>query len=123
MDFYICRHCGNLIVFMNKSGVEVICCGEPMQKIVPNTTEAAFEKHIPTILHKNNEVEVIVSSVEHPMTKEHYIKWIVLETKKGFQTAFLKPETLPRAKFLVADDDEVVRAYAFCNLHGLWQSK
>ena len=43
--FYICRHCGNLIGMVNDSGVPVVCCGEPMKALVPNTVDASGEKH------------------------------------------------------------------------------
>ena len=47
MKFYVCAHCGNIIAFVRNTGVPVMCCGEKMQEIVPNTTEAATEKHLP----------------------------------------------------------------------------
>ena len=45
--FYRCAHCGNIIAFVNSSGVPVMCCGEKMQEIVPGTVDAAVEKHVP----------------------------------------------------------------------------
>ena len=45
--FYICKHCGNIIAKVKDTGVPVICCGEPMSEIVPGTTDAAVEKHVP----------------------------------------------------------------------------
>ena len=45
--FYICKHCGNIIAKVKDTGVPVICCGEPMTEIVPGTTDAAAEKHVP----------------------------------------------------------------------------
>lgn len=47
--FYICRHCGNLVGMINNSGVPMVCCGEKMQALEANTTEAAGEKHIPAV--------------------------------------------------------------------------
>ena len=49
MKFYICNHCGNIIAYVKSSGVPVVCCGEKMQELVPNTTDAAVEKHVPVI--------------------------------------------------------------------------
>ena len=47
MKFYQCAHCGQIVAIVKKTGVPVICCGEPMKEIVPGTTDAAVEKHVP----------------------------------------------------------------------------
>lgn len=47
--FYICRHCGNLIGLIHDAGVPMMCCGQKMEALVPNTTEAAGEKHLPFV--------------------------------------------------------------------------
>ena len=64
-----------------------------------------------------------VGSVAHPMLEEHSIQWIVLETKQGYQTKFLKPGEAPEAVFCVAEGDAPVAAYEYCNLHGLWKAE
>jgi len=120
MKFYICRHCGNIVAYLHESGVKVVCCGEAMQELIPNSTEASNEKHIPVIEVKGNQVVVKVGEVLHPMLDVHYIEWIALETKHGNQRVTLKPGDAPIATFSLVDNDEVVRAYAFCNIHGLW---
>lgn len=121
MKFYRCSHCGNIIVFVENSGVPVMCCGQKMEEIVPGSVDAAVEKHVPEITKNGNEITVSVGSVEHPMTEEHHIAWIILETKNGFQKAELDPTAKPVASFKT--DDEVVAAYAYCNLHGLWKKE
>ena len=73
--FYICKHCGNIIAKVKDTGVPVICCGEPMSEIIPGTTDAAVEKHVPVWTVENGIVHVKVGSVEHPMLPEHYIEW------------------------------------------------
>ena len=60
-------------------------------EIIPNTVDAAYEKHVPVIEHSGDHVVVKVGSVEHPSTPEHYIEWIVLETATGYQKKELKP--------------------------------
>ena len=67
MKFYICNHCGNIIAYVKSSGVPVVCCGEKMQELVPNTTDAAVEKHVPVIQIDGSKVTVTVGSAEHPM--------------------------------------------------------
>lgn len=122
MRLFICKHCGNIITFVKDSGVGVVCCGEPMQELIPGSVDASIEKHIPMIHRNKSLVMVEVGAVSHPMAENHFIEWIVLETKQGVQRKCLKPETLPQARFWISEDDEVVAAYAFCNLHGLWKS-
>ena len=118
--FFICRHCGNIIAYVKSSGVPVICCGEKMQEIIPNTTEASTEKHIPVVAVEGNIVTISVGSAEHPMTGEHYIEWISLESRRGNQRKELTPGAEPKAVFVLSEDDAPVAAYAYCNLHGLW---
>lgn len=119
--FFICKHCGNIIAKVNDSGVPVICCGEPMSEIVPGTTDAAVEKHVPEYTVEDGVVKVKVGSVEHPMIPEHYIQWISLQTKQGNQRKVLSPEDKPEACFALCCDDEVEAVYAYCNLHSLWK--
>ena len=81
--FYICRHCGNLIGMVNDSGVPVVCCGQKMEALVPNTVEASGEKHLPAITVEDGAVNVNVGSVDHPMVPEHYIEWVYVQTENG----------------------------------------
>ena len=120
LKFYECAHCGQIIAKVKDKGVPVVCCGEKMKEIVPGTTEAAVEKHIPVWEVKDGIVNVTVGSVEHPMSPEHYIEWICLETEHGIQYAHLDPDDEPRAKFALCQGDEVRAVYAFCNQHSLW---
>jgi superoxide reductase len=119
--FYVCAHCGNVIIKAHDSGVPIICCGEEMQEMVPNTVDASHEKHVPVVATDDAMVVVKVGSVPHPMTEEHHIEWIYLVGKKSTQTWHLNPGDEPTATFSVIDDTPVA-AYAYCNLHGLWKA-
>lgn len=123
LKFYRCKHCGKIIAIVNDTKVPTICCGEAMEQIIPGTTDAAVEKHVPVITKNGNLVEVKVGSVEHPMAPEHYIEWIALRTKQGNQRKILKPGDAPAATFALVDGDEVLEAFAYCNLHSLWSVK
>ncbi|MBO4728999.1 MAG: desulfoferrodoxin [Spirochaetaceae bacterium] len=123
MKFYRCKVCGKIIAMVKETSVPTVCCGEPMTEIVPNTTDAAVEKHVPVIAKKGSSVEISVGSVEHPMSAEHFIEWIAIQTKNGNQRKLLKPGDSPKAAFALVDGDEVIKAYAYCNLHGLWATK
>ena len=120
--FYICEHCGNMVGLVKDAGVPLVCCGQKMTYLEPNTTEAATEKHLPVVTVEGNEVRVEVGSVAHPMTAEHSIEWIYLQTTKGGQRKVLAPNEAPVATFVLADE-ELVAAYAYCNLHGLWKTE
>ena len=121
MKFFICEHCGNIIAMVRDKGVPVMCCGQKMTEIIPGTTEASVEKHIPVYEVKDNKVYVTVGSVEHPMLPEHYIEWIAVETSNGNQRKPLKPGEPPKAVFALNEGDEVLAVYAYCNLHSLWK--
>lgn len=120
MEFYICNHCGNIATFVENKGVPVVCCGEKMHKIEPGTVDAAVEKHIPVFTVENNMVTVNVGSVTHPMTPEHLINWVALETEQGTQIKHLTADSEPIVTFALAKGDAVKKVYAYCNLHGLW---
>lgn len=122
MKFYECEHCGNIIAYIKNSGVPVMCCGQKMKEIVPGTTDAAVEKHVPVFSVEDGKVIVSIGSVEHPMVDAHYIEWVALKTKFGNQRKALKPGSEPKVCFAICEGDEVEAVYAYCNLHGLWKA-
>lgn len=123
MEMYVCSHCGNMITFVENKGVPVMCCGQKMEKIVPNSVDASGEKHVPVIKVDGNLVTVTVGSVEHPMLEEHHIAWVILKTTQGMQRKFLKPGEKPEVTFALTEGDSAVAAYEYCNLHGLWMAE
>lgn len=120
IKFYRCSHCGNIITKLHDGGPKVVCCGEEMEELVVNTTDAAHEKHVPVVTRKNNKLVVNVGSVDHPMSEEHYIEFIVLQTETGMRVVYLKPNDKPCCE--IYEDEPVVAVYAYCNLHGLWKT-
>ncbi|MBO7676989.1 MAG: desulfoferrodoxin Dfx [Erysipelotrichaceae bacterium] len=122
MKFYRCAKCGQMVAIVEKKGCPIMCCGQPMEEIIPGTTDAAAEKHVPVVKQEGNLVTVCVGEVEHPMIPEHYIEWIALQTKQGNQRKKLNPGEKPMAVFALVDGDECVAAYAYCNLHSLWKA-
>ncbi len=121
MRFFQCLMCKKIVGMIQDSACPTKCCGESMVEMVPNTTDAAVEKHVPAVTVEGNIVTVVVGEAAHPMIEEHYIQWIALETKQGAQRKPLCPGQEPKAVFALADGDEAVAAYAYCNLHGLWK--
>ena len=93
-----------------------------MTELAPGTVDAAVEKHLPVYTVKNGIVSVHVGSVEHPMTPEHYISLIAVQTDRGVQYKNLTPDMAPRAEFALCEGETVEAVYAYCNLHGLWEA-
>lgn len=92
------------------------------QELLPTMTEGAAEKHLPVIEKNGSRVTVKVGSVFHPMSEEHSIEWVYLQTEKSCQRICLSPDGEPTATFELTDGDRPVAAYAYCNLHGFWKS-
>lgn len=119
--FYICERCGNIVGKIHDSGVSLVCCGQKMTALEAGTVEASREKHIPVVEVKDSTVKVTVGSVLHPMTEEHSITWIYLQTDKGGQRKSLNPGDEPTVTFALYGEKPIA-VFAYCNLHGLWKS-
>jgi len=121
-QIYRCNVCGNIVEVLNAGQGQLVCCGQPMELIEENTTDASLEKHVPVIEKTDSGFKVKIGSVPHPMEEEHYIKWIELIVDDISYRQFLKPHDLPEAEFLIDAQKDKVEARAYCNLHGLWKS-
>ena len=120
VKFYKCPHCGNVIVKHVDSGVVPFCCGEVMKELNPKAQDGAVEKHIPVVTKVDDcTLKIEVGSVPHPMTPEHHIAFIYVETENGGQIVNLDPAKPAAAEFCVCKTP-VTAVYEYCNLHGLW---
>lgn len=122
LRFLVCEHCGNMVAMVKDTGIPILCCGQKMRELAPNTTEGAGEKHVPVYRVEGNRVMVSVGSTAHPMLDEHSIEWVALQTKLGAQYKTLNPGHSPEVCFALCDADEVEAVFAYCNLHGLWKA-
>lgn len=121
--FYLCTTCGNVVIKFIDSGVEIECCGQKMQELIPSTSDSAMEKHLPVVkCEPNGTIRVKVGSVPHPMTPDHHISFIYLETEHGGQVKYLMPGEAPEAVFNSCKDKPVA-VYEYCNIHGLWKTE
>lgn len=121
--FFVCEVCGNLVGMIHSSGVPLMCCGKKMTELKANTSDGASEKHVPVVKLEGNQVTVTVGDVLHPMSDEHHIAWIYLRTEHGGQRHELSHDEAPEAVFSLANGEKAIAAYAYCNLHGLWEAE
>lgn len=120
--FLVCPTCGQVVGVVKDKGIPVVCCGSPMEELVPNTVDASQEKHVPVVEVNGDTVNVKVGSVTHPMDPDHFIEWIYLKTENGGQRKALNPGDAPEATFALGGE-KAVAVYAYCNLHGLWMTE
>lgn len=119
---YKCEHCGNVVEVLTAAGPNIVCCGQPMEKLEANTVDASKEKHVPILEVTANGDLVKVGAVPHPMEEKHFIEWIAVKSVDGkIGRKFLKPGDKPEALFEIKSA-EIAELYEYCNLHGLWKS-
>ena len=116
-----------LRVYQSESSKKTVISKEEVElegfvELIACSTDAAKEKHVPVVTKKCKQVKVDVGSVAHPMTEEHLIEWVAIETAQGYQVKYLTAESAPVCTFSLADGDTLVGVYAYCNLHGLWKA-
>jgi superoxide reductase len=119
-EVYRCSVCGNLVEVVNAGAGTPVCDGQPMTKLVENTTDASREKHVPVVEKTATGILVKIGSVPHPMEEKHYIQWIEVIADGRTMRAYLKPGMKPEASFTCKAATFTVREY--CNIHGLWKA-
>lgn len=114
-----CLKCGALVEVLEDCTCEdcgIRCCGEEMHKLIPNTVDASFEKHVPT--YEKVEDEIFVQ-VNHVMEKDHYIMWLAMVSDDRVCKKILFPEQNAEARFKYIPGSKI---YAYCNKHALWSA-
>lgn len=124
LEMYKCNVCGNFVEVVLPGDGELVCCGQPMEKMQEQTKteEMLNEKHVPVVSKNGSELEVRVGSVPHPMTEEHYIQFIEVNSidKRYVKRKYLYPNEEPVLKYKC--NCVKVEARELCNIHGLWTS-
>lgn len=110
--FYVCPVCGNVIEATGEAVVS--CCGITLP---PQEAEECDEEHQIKVDTIEDEYYV---SVDHPMSKDHFISIIAAVSGDGIQLKKLYPEGPCEARFRIS---AVSRIYAYCNHHGLFMLK
>lgn len=119
-QIYKCIICGNMVEVISPGAGQLVCCGQPMQLLAENSTDAAQEKHVPLIVKTESGFKVSVGSIPHPMEADHYIQWIEIIADGFIYKKFLKPDDSPEAEFCFQAKEITAREH--CNLHGLWKN-
>ena len=110
--FYVCPVCGNVIEATGEAVVS--CCGITLP---PLDAEECDDEHRINVETVEDEYYV---TVDHPMTKNHYISFFAAVSDDGIQLKKLYPEGPCEARFRIR---AVRKIYAFCNRHGLFLLK
>ena len=113
-----CEKCGALVkVFKDCTCKDcgIKCCGEEMKELVPNTSDGAKEKHVPTYQIYGGK---IMAKVNHVMEEDHYIEWIACVYENRERIKYLTPGEEAEVTF---KHKPGATLYSYCNKHGLWK--
>ena len=110
MKFYVCPICGNV---MQSTGEAVIsCCGVTIPAL---EAEPGDEAHCLRVERVEDEYYV---TIDHEMSKTHYISFIAAVRDDGYELKKLYPEWNAEARFKIS---RTQRLFYYCNRHGLFQ--
>lgn len=107
---YVCPVCGNVI--QSVGGALISCCGITLPQLEAEAADAEHEISVETV-----EDEYYVS-LDHPMTKQHFISFLAAVSDMGIRLVKLYPEGEASARFKI---NRVKYLYAYCNRHGLFR--
>jgi len=114
-EIYKCVACDDLVEIVRAVDGDLICCGQPMEKLEEKSGEEGMEKHKPVVENQ----KVLIGSVPHPMLPEHHIEWIEVFDGDDVCRKNLTVDDKPEAEFC---NKNIKTARAFCNIHGLWKN-
>ena len=110
--WYVCPVCGNVLFAAGEAVIS--CCGITLPPLEP---EAPDEDHRLEVRRVEDEYLV---TVDHPLTKDHYLSFLAAVSDRGVQLIKLYPEEEALARFRI---EGVRRVYGYCNRHGLFAIK
>ena len=128
-QIYKCGVCGNIVEVLHTGAGQLVCCGQPMILMAAKVQDEGVEKHLPVVkdlpanmCRGKDGCKIKVGEQAHPMTQDHHIEWIEIDTADGKSgKKFLKPGDMPESDFYTRID--AVGARAYCNIHGLWEMR
>ena len=111
VQFYVCPVCGNIIQSTGEALIS--CCGITLP---PLEAEESDKNHSVRIERIEDEFFV---SIEHEMTKKHYISFIAAIRSDGVEIQKLYPEQNAEARFKISGTKQIL---FYCNQHGLYKN-
>ncbi|HHT41943.1 MAG TPA: helix-turn-helix domain-containing protein, partial [Firmicutes bacterium] len=89
--FYVCPSCGNILVSTGSAGI--FCCGRKLEQAFPSDQSA-----LPKITIEEIDIDYFIT-VDHPMTKEHYLAFAAYVKSDKIYFNRLYPEQSPSFRF------------------------
>ncbi len=108
--FCVCPVCGNVIHTLGAAVVS--CCGISLPPLEAEDPDPDHEIRLQIV-----EDEYYVT-LDHPMTREHYVSFLAAVSDQRLQLVKLYPEGPAEARFSI---ERVSGLFAFCNRHGLFR--
>lgn len=110
--FYVCPICNNVMRAMGDAVIS--CCGIKLPALDAEETD---DDHRITIEKVEDEHFI---TVQHPMTKEHFLSFIAFLTTDTVQFVKLYPEGNAETRLYLRGKGYL---YIYCNKHGLMKKK
>lgn len=110
--FYVCPICGNIVHSLGRGSFS--CCGSTM---IAQEAEEPDDAHAFRIERVEDDWLV---TLDHPMTKSHYISFVAYVTMDGFSMKKLYPEQDIQPRFPIGASGTI---YLYCNQHGLFRQR
>lgn len=108
--FYVCPLCGNILTSTSKTSIS--CCGRKLTALIP---QIQLEEHSISIEEMDADNYV---SIDHPMTKEHYIPFIAYVGSDKILFNRLYPEQTCAIRVPSSFRGGIL--FAYCTEHGLF---
>ncbi|MGB8452671.1 MAG: helix-turn-helix domain-containing protein [Anaerocolumna sp.] len=106
--FYVCPSCGNVLV--STGSASIFCCGRKLEREFPKE-----ELSTPHITVEETDMDYYIT-IDHPMTKEHYLSFAAYVNSDKVFLNRLYPEQSPAFRFPVISRGKL---YVYCVKHGL----
>lgn len=110
MKFYVCPICGNIICSTGETVVS--CCGIVLPALEPETED---DNHHMSIENVEDEYYI---TIQHDMSKKHYISFIAAVKYDGYEIKKLYAEGNAEARFKISGTKYFLY---YCNMHGLFK--
>lgn len=113
--FYVCPSCGNILV--STGSASIFCCGRKLEQILPVFVNEASTFTAPNITVEEIDIDYFIT-LDHPMTKEHYISFVAYVKSDKIYLNRLYPEQSPNCRVPIFNSGG--KLYVYCNKHGLF---